>query len=192
MKKILLGILTLSLLFNAYCLVQHIKRKKNYISPRDLMDVNPIGKENGIENFEEQLTDVDPFLYKNKNYFLIQTWNSITCTFEGQKIYMKILDSIAGHYKNGTLGFLFVTEMSQGAIDAYQKNQNFYFKHVTFVPSANDFISSVFIQKKLKFKKHPAQFIINKKGDILYYKTTPYTDVSKDTVLIYNLNKFNL
>jgi hypothetical protein len=191
MKKILLGIFVLSLLANICCIVQHIKLVKNYISPGDLLDIKQVDQETGLKNFKEQLEDVNPSVYLNKSYFLIQTWDSITFQFEGKNIYMKMLDSIAENYKNGSLGFLFVTEMGQDAVDAYQKNHNFYFKHFTFVPGANDFISSIFVQKKLKFKKNPAQFIINKEGEILYYKTTSYADIMTDNILINNLNNFN-
>ena len=182
MKKLLIGILVLSLLANIFSIMQHIKRNENYTPLTQLYDVKAVDKKTGMEFFADKLNEVAPSVYQNKNHFLIQTWDTLTGSSDGQKAGMKTLDSMANKYKNKSIGFIFVSEMSQNAIETYQKNHNFYFKNFIFLPRAHDFISSICVQKKLKFKQHPAQFIIDKKGDIVYYKNTPFIDVAKDSL----------
>ncbi|MES2762413.1 MAG: hypothetical protein V4677_09400 [Bacteroidota bacterium] len=188
MKKLLLGIFILSVILNICLIRKYLSDVKNL--PQNLYDLKPVDKTTGIENFKDRLSEVNSVAYETKKHFFIQTWDTLTLNFESQYIYMKTLDSIAYYYKNTDIGFVFVSQMDNPAIEKFQKNHNFYFKNFICVPDLNDFISSIFIQKKMKFKERTAQFIINKNGDIEYYKNTLFTDVIKDTLLFSNLNKF--
>lgn len=187
MKKILLVVFAISIVLNIYLTRQYLIDKKKILTY--LYDVKPVDKLTGLKDFEDKLADSNVF--ETKKYFLIQTWDTLTCDFEGKYAYMKALDSIADNYKKYDLGFIFISEMDDESIEKYCKIHNMHFKNFIYINDANDFISSIFFQKKIKYKKHPAQFIMSKIGDIVYYKNTKFTDVTKDSLLISNLNKFN-
>ncbi len=191
MRKFLFVSCVISIIFNIYFIREYIIGKNQQDFLKNLYDVKFVNKTDGIKSFENIILETNPSLYESKKYYFIQTWDTLTSGFYGQIRYMQALDSVVNLYKNENICFLFATEMDKKTIVKYQKDHNIYFKNFIYIYNANDFISSIYTQKQKKYKSHPIQFIVNKNNDILYYKTSLFTDITKDTVLRESLIKYS-
>lgn len=187
MKKTLLILFTISIMFNLFYLAKSFLANKHENEIRSLYIVKPISKSDGLNNLKQQLSNLNPNLL-HKNYF-IQIWDTIRCS-ENSINYMLQLDSIALNISNNNLCFLFISEMENNHINNYINNHNIKFKKFILLNNVGDFISSIYFQKNQKFKKSSSQFIINKDGDITYYKTSLFIDPLNDKLLIRNINKY--
>lgn len=188
MKKIFFIVLVVSIVFNIYCTSVFLSEKKHQKDLVNLFEVENVTPINGLKDLEIRLDKISGNLYNTNKYFFIQTWDSVTCNSASNIDYMQELDSIVSTFDKDRFCFIFASEMEDESIEKFLNNHKINFKNFIFISEANGLISSVFTQKKLKYKTHPIQLVMDKKGGILYYNSNRFMSPSNDSILMRVLN----
>jgi len=156
--------LAVSLLFNAYFIYLDIESYKSKQLLDLVMKPKDISLADGSTALFKAIGQKQPALSAKKYYF-ISIWNTmcIPCIKE-----MPTLDSIASQVPRNDIGYLFVTENSDGWINRFLEKRNIRTRHFAFINDMNDYISAVFPATGNTIKGYPLQLIIDRQGTILY------------------------
>ncbi len=188
MKKYMLpGLFALSLVINACFIGMKIIGKQHAAILNSLYDIKPVPYEAGINSLFRKLEKDAPQILKEHDLAFIYTWDTLTTT-DSKLRHMLYLDSLFATADYAAMDKLLLSEMPEEAIETYMDHNQIRFRSFTLVSDADEFISSVFTLKKAKVKSRPMQVIINKKGELLYYKVKLSGIEAKDSTL-YHLHQ---
>jgi len=93
-----------------------------------------------------------PLFPFDEKIYVIYRWDSTLYEFEYAE-QMKVLDSLAGSLGKHTFCYVFATEMEQAASESFLKRNDAKFKNVKMLYNMDDYLSGLYSNKDIKFKK---------------------------------------
>ncbi|MCC6372183.1 MAG: hypothetical protein IT236_14360 [Bacteroidia bacterium] len=196
MKQLLISLLLISLGINAYYLQKKVKERNRWNEESKLHFYKKISYEDGYDYFKKQLKTKYPETSLTNKYVIVYRWDSLRYEIFFQE-QMMALDSMAANFGKYSLEYVFVTEMEEEPSRKFLKDNFANFKNVKMLFGMDDYISSIFNIKGLKFMKptmSPNLLKLGHENPFLYYKQSNlYTIIdSEGKVLYVNENRLSV
>lgn len=210
MKHIFTYLLGISVVFNIYFLVKKVGYMKEEDENRQLLFWKDISHKEGYQFFRDKMKTDFPETDLSKKTCLVYFWDSTSYDLKHVNA-MRILDSLATTLGPYTFSYIFATEMNETVAKEFLKRSDTEFKNFKVIGGMDDFISGVYNEKPVKWKRiGPRQdsskmksnfpdmskmkvkgyyFLMDNKGNILYYNYKNSLP-NMDTALMRRLSSF--
>lgn len=175
--KWILGIsLTLSLLLNAYLIVDDIRltqmQESHELVKKSMgMSITKTKWTQSIKLFKEKLNK-EHLTISEKKYYYINIWTSWCkpCIKE-----MPWLDSISTNLRKD-VGYVFLTDLNNELANKVIDRNNYHFKNFILLNDMNDFVSGICNEQGIKTKTYPMVLILSNTGEVLHYSIGAYSN----------------
>lgn len=149
MKKLLVGLLIISVGVNIFYLNRKIQRHNKWREEKKLRVYKKISYEKGNEYFFNNIKKSYPDIKISNKDVIVYRWDSIHYDFIYRE-QLKALDSLAAIFGKHKLEFFLVTEMEEAASKSFLKRNGDDFKNLKMLFGMDDFISGLHNIKGLR------------------------------------------